>query len=171
MIEVSTIDNSYILLIYYRETNTWIPAEQPVIEEDISLHLNSKTFQRPNILSYYFTATGPDHFNIYLSPKLNIRLLNTSFDSIVPENVPIWNNRPIYFVNYVWGVSKAPLNFRIDLEVPENWNGTSIEIGISGKGVHDARNRYTVQFRSFLDDFPKWADIIRAVANFKSWEM
>lgn len=148
-----------------------MPAENPIIEENISLKLNSKVFLKSNLLSYNFTATGPDHFNIYLSPKVAMHLVNISFDTVIPQNAPVWNGRSIYFVNYAWGVSKVPLQFSVELEVPDNWNKTTMEIAISGKYVHDEKNKYTVQFRAFMDDFPKWANIVPAVANFESWEI
>ncbi|GJQ79156.1 hypothetical protein Trydic_g5407 [Trypoxylus dichotomus] len=153
------------------ESSTWIPAEEPIIKEDIALHLNSKTYLKRNVLTYNFTAAGPDHFNIYFSPKTNIRLVNNSFDALIPKNVPVWNGRLLYFANFVWGVSKSPLEFSIDLEVPENWNTTVMDIGISGKYIHEKKNQHTPQFQAFLSDFPKWANIVPAIANFESWEI
>lgn len=161
-----------MFLVIFRESSTWIPAEDPIIKGKISLELNSKVLNSSNILSYSFTARGPDHLNVYLSPKFNVRLMNTSFDRIIPSNAPLWNGRPIYFINYVWGHSESPLTFSIDLEVPADWgNSSALDIAISGKHLHDKKNEYTMQFKSFLKDFPNWANVVPAIANFESWEV
>ncbi|KRT78797.1 Peptidase [Oryctes borbonicus] len=153
------------------ESSTWIPAEEPIIKENIFLHLNSKTMLKPNVVTCNFTAIGPDHFNVYFSPKTNIRLVRISLDAVIPENVPIWNGRPLYFVNFVWGLSKSPLEFSVDLEVPEDWNTTIMDIAISGKYVHNKKHQHTLQFQAFLSDFPKWTNIVPTIANFESWEI
>jgi hypothetical protein len=52
---------------------------------------------------------------ILLAPS--VKLVNWSFDAEVTESGYEWQNKPIYLINYVEGLTGTPFEFWIDLEV------------------------------------------------------
>lgn len=106
---------------------------------------------------------------VYLSPKQGGRIAEISLVDKVPENVPLWNDRPIYLIGYTYGIETTPLTFQFDVEVPHNWNATiSVEIAVVGWYVHK-RDLKTPSYQKFLDGFPDWADAQGWLGAFESW--
>lgn len=106
---------------------------------------------------------------VYLSPKDGAKIVNISLVTKVPESVPVWNNRPVYLIIYVYGVEAKPLTFQFDVEIPSNWNATTtVDIAVVGWYVHK-RDLKTPSFQKFLDQFPDWADAQGWLGAFESW--
>ncbi|XP_022913826.1 endoplasmic reticulum metallopeptidase 1-like [Onthophagus taurus] len=141
----------------------WIPgsSHSPNAERP-KLIVTSKQLS-PTIREYQCIAKGPSRMNIFFSPTL--KLIKTSLSDVVPENVATWNNRSIYFINYVTGESRKDLEFSIQLETPINWTPEPVlTIALAGHEFH-----YDSKFEKFLKEFPSWADIIPLQSTFESW--
>lgn len=107
---------------------------------------------------------------MYLSPKEGINVVNISLNSFVPTEQPVWNNRPTIYILYVNGKENVPLNFYVDFEVPENWDGLILDIAIAGKYIHENVNVLTAEFENFLASFPEWTVLTTvALAHYESW--
>lgn len=56
---------------------------------------------------------------IVLAPS--VKLKNWNFDAELAESGYKWQNNPTYFINYVQGLTGAPFEFWIDLEVRDTY--------------------------------------------------
>lgn len=160
---------NYHLISHYRRESTWIPAGKPIITLPIKLTVNSKENITSTIIRYNITASGPDHQGIYLSPKSNASLLNTSLADGPSEPSVEWNGRPVYIIIHTYGKEKAELNFSFDVEVPDDWKQSyTVDIAMFGSYVHK-RIQKTPQYLDLLKKFPDWADVVPFVGAYESW--
>ncbi|KAF5270864.1 hypothetical protein FQA39_LY08309 [Lamprigera yunnana] len=149
--------------------STWIPIEEPKIPEPISLQLISKTHISEYIARYNFTLSGPNHVAVYLSPKANINILEISLLSKSQLEPIIWNGRPTYIIMYSWMKSRSSLNFYIDFQTPLNWTNPTFDVALTAKYINDKTFTKTPKFSQFLVEFPKWTDVVVALATFEQW--
>ncbi|KAK4883835.1 hypothetical protein RN001_000106 [Aquatica leii] len=150
-------------------SSTWIPTEEPKIPEPISLRLLSKTYLSDYAARYNFTLSGPNHVALYLSPKSNINVLEISLLSKSQLRPIIWNGRPTYIIMYSWMKSRSSLNFFIDFQTPLNWTNPTFDVALTAKYINDKTFIKTPKFMQFLEEFPKWTDVVTALATYESW--
>ncbi|KAL1130293.1 hypothetical protein AAG570_013231 [Ranatra chinensis] len=94
----------------------WIPGSMPIISVPTSLSLINKTTTH-GVTRYWFSAIGPDHMTLMMSPTKNVHLLSWSFVSGRPLIGPKWNGRDTYFVYYSCASAPEEWQFWIDLKV------------------------------------------------------
>jgi len=149
--------------------STWIPAEQPFIPEPINLTLNSKVNVTISLTRFNFTARGPNHVSLYISPRPRVVLTDISLVAKPPEAIITWNGRPAYIIMYTWAKERAPLTFSMDFKTPANWSGPIFDIALTGKYMNDKTIVKTPHFAEFLNEFPSWTDTVAWLGTYESW--
>ena len=67
----------------------------------------------------YVTIAGPNHVNIYISPKHGVEVIWWSVGDEYPQpiDMPDYVDRYQYFIFYSYGTYKQPFELTIDVEV------------------------------------------------------
>lgn len=67
-------------------------------------------------LSHVYDA-GPDHMNVVVWPKPEVRLVAWSLSPGLPAQTAVWDGRPVYVAAYVRGLFPDQLSVYFDLQV------------------------------------------------------
>lgn len=162
---------SHPLMLEIADYSTWIPAGQPVLPtEQVNFTVLSKTNLSPNLIRYNVSVKGPDRLTIYLIPKQDVILHNTSLVETLYTPKHTFQERPMYFVLYQFGIGEMDFKFDFTVEVPDNWDSTTaLDFVVIGRYVHDRKITRTPQFLNLLSQLPKWTDTISWLASYQAY--
>ncbi|KAJ8963361.1 hypothetical protein NQ318_018833 [Aromia moschata] len=160
---------SHAKMVQVMHLSTWIPANQPILPEQMSFTYNSKEQINSTTIRYNVTLSGSDRLAIYLVPKKDMKLVRISLiESLVQSN--FWyNDRQLYFILFTYGRDPADLSFTFDVEVPEGYNGTTVDVAATAKYVHDKKFVKTPYYLSLIRQFPDWADVTPWLGVYSSY--
>ncbi|ERL85028.1 hypothetical protein D910_02451 [Dendroctonus ponderosae] len=122
--------------------SSWIVASQPSFpaNETLKFEVVSKDYVTSTRLKYFLRITGPDRLEFYFTPKTNATLLSVSLIDAVEPTKFTFKDRSVYVVLYQLGKGDGtPLEFNLVMEIPENHQGPTVDLGISARYVHQAR--------------------------------
>lgn len=159
---------SHPYMMEIMEYSTWVPAGQPVLPEPTNFTADSEKIS-PTRLKYNVTVTGPDRLTYYLVPKKKVTLVNISLLDEVPEPSRIFDGRPLYFILYQFGKGEIKPSFDFTVEVPEGWEGPTVDLIVIGRYVHEKKMRKTPQFVNLLNQMPNWADVTAWLATYHAY--
>ncbi|KAF2903090.1 hypothetical protein ILUMI_03106 [Ignelater luminosus] len=162
---ISVMDPRLLRLLPY---STLIPAEPPIIQDPITLKLNSRTRVTDSVTRFDFTASGPSQSTFYVSARPGTKLLETNLVPTLPPNPVLWNNRLLYVIVYSWGKERTPLNLTLDFETPLNWTKPVFDIAMMGNNK-DKKTIKTSQFVEFLNELPEWVSTQIWLSQYESW--
>lgn len=145
---------------------SWIPASPPVVHRPTNLELTSRKTISETVTRLNFSVRGPDHMAFVLAPY--VKLENWSFDGSVYESGYEWQNRPVYFINYVEGLTGPPLEFWIDLKVTQESSASVVDIAVIGQYMNSPAD-ISEEFKQFLRKYPDWAHVTAWTATYKAW--
>lgn len=113
---------------------------------------------------------GPDHIGVFVSPKPKVKLSGWSFTDFIPENPPLWNDRPAYFILYGYGIKPdKPYTFWFDTKVSPGYDAdVQLDIVINGQFIHHKNSR-TKDYDEFLSQFPSWTHPVAWYTQYQSW--
>ncbi|XP_050311953.1 endoplasmic reticulum metallopeptidase 1 isoform X2 [Anthonomus grandis grandis] len=152
--------------------STWIPVGAPSFpsNETLGLTIVSKEKVSSTLLKYTLKVTGPDKLVFYITPKTNVTFINTSLITVVKPTIFTFQGRPVYVVLYQLGKGDGtPLTFNLTVLLPEGYSGPTMDIGLSGRYVHQNRIEKTEKYLEFLKNFPNWAHPIAWLASYHSY--
>ncbi|XP_060528261.1 endoplasmic reticulum metallopeptidase 1-like isoform X2 [Cylas formicarius] len=148
--------------------STWIPSAQPNLAVPMEFSFEKEILTSTKI-RYNLTISGPDRFTLYLAPKESVTVTNLSLVDEVKPSAATFKHRPVYFVLYQRGKGGNNFSFTLDVEVPGNWNGTAMDIAVTCRYVHEDTMNRTPEFKTFLSQFPEWADLTAWVAAYYTY--
>lgn len=112
--------------------------------------------------------------NLQISPQEGVELVEWSFNNELLVSTT-WNNRTIYFVNYIHGINEfyyQNYEFSLTFDLINDWNQLYFfEIAHSSMFIHDEEHERTKtkDFVEFLDSFPKWTNVQNWTAYYASY--
>ncbi|XP_069678437.1 endoplasmic reticulum metallopeptidase 1-like [Periplaneta americana] len=148
------------------EFTSWVPAPTPVVHRPTNLELTSRETISNTVTRFSFTIGGPDRMVFVISPYR--KLENWSFDGGVFESGYEWQNRPVYFINYVEGLTGPPFEFWIDLKVTQETPASVVDIAVIGQYINSPGD-ISEEFKQFLRKYPDWAHVTAWTATYKAW--
>lgn len=146
----------------------WIPVGRPEVPTDIQLNLTYTDYRLGDIQRLSFSATGPDHMTLFISPYAGVELKSWSLAAGPPLKGPSWKNRSTYYVYYSYGSNPHIWNFWIDLEVSHKDLKPIVDLGLSGYFVHGAYQT-TPQLKKLFSQFPPWTVTSGWTSTYKSY--
>lgn len=102
-------------------------------------------------------------------PKNNTELLNISLTDTLKKSEYTHNNRQLYFILHTYGKDPANLTFTFDMMVPPNYNGTTIDVAVTAKYVHENKFVKTPYYIDILKQFPEWTDVTAWLGSYLSY--
>ncbi|KAJ8924322.1 hypothetical protein NQ315_007115 [Exocentrus adspersus] len=156
-------------MVQVMEYSTWIPANQPVIHQPVTFRLNSKERINSTVIRYNITTTGPDRLAIYLVPRNSTKLLHMNLVETVKQPEYNYKKRQLYFLLHTYGKDPADLTFTFDMEVPPNYNGTTVDVAVTAQYVHENKFIKTPYYAQLLKEFPDWADVTAWLGSYSSY--
>lgn len=155
----------------------WIPAEPPNLPNALPKLTYLGTIPlSPTTARYDFKMMGPAYMNLQVSPQNGAELVEWSFnDELVVSH--IWNNRKVYFINYIHGVNDfyyTDYEFSLTFQVEVGWNQPYVfDIAHSAMFIHDEEheNTKTPEFVEFLDSFPRWTNVQNWTAYYAAYQI
>lgn len=144
------------------EKNVWLKrTDHPKF--DVTPQLELISTEKINTLQtkYYFKMSGTHHMSLHISPLPNVKLVSWSFDPSIKEEYKIkWNDRDVYFINYVKALDKGvPYTFELVFEKPLNWNlEYTFDIALVAHFIHKPLT-HTNEFTDFVKTFPEWTTL------------
>lgn len=105
--------------------------------------------------------------DIILAPS--VKLVNWSFHAEVTESGYEWQNKPVYLINYVQGLTGTPIEFWIDLEVTRGPSAMRLDIAVIGHYIN-SHEYMSEEFKKFLRKYPDWAHVTAWATTFKAWK-
>lgn len=125
------------------------------------LRLSDARSIAPRKQEYTFVVAGTDHMSIQISPMPGARLTEWSFTEPMSKPSKMWNNREVYFINYVHGHASNNMKeytFKLVFETDENFILLySFEIALAAHFVHKDET-LTTEYKNFIASFPKWTN-------------
>uniref|UniRef100_A0A336LFA8 FXNA-like protease n=1 Tax=Culicoides sonorensis TaxID=179676 RepID=A0A336LFA8_CULSO len=156
--------------------NEWIPSEPPLLPSDPNrpyLRLQEGKSIARNRREYTFVLAGTDHMSVVISPLKGAKIINWSFTETMSKYSKLWNNREVYYINYVHGVDSnnmKPYEFTFVVETDENFGlQYSFEIALVAHYIHKDET-LTTQFKDFIKSFPKWTNVQHWTSLYLSYE-
>ncbi|XP_063697598.1 endoplasmic reticulum metallopeptidase 1-like [Culicoides brevitarsis] len=141
----------------------WLKAnDTPTFSSVPEMTLESVEHLNLTRVKYRFQiASGTSHMSLHISPLPQAKIVKWSFTSEMKDNYSFkWNNRDVYFINYVRGLETAnPYTFTIEVEKPLNWRFPyTFDIALASQFIHQPET-HTKEFESFVESFPKWTTL------------
>lgn len=141
----------------------WLKAKDfPKFTNIPQMRLQSQEVLSQTRIKYSFQITsGTSHMSLHISPLVQAKIVKWSFVPEIHQNYTFsWNNRDVYFINYVRGVeSNRPYEFFIETEKPLNWSQPyTFDIALAAQFIHQPQT-HTKEFENFLETFPKWTTL------------
>lgn len=96
-------------------------------------------------------------------------LLSLSLIESVKHSEYTYNNKRLYFILFTYGKDPADLNFTFDMMVPVNYNGSTVDIAVTAKYVHENKFIKTPYYANLLKEFPDWADVTAWLGTYSSY--
>ncbi|KAJ8936603.1 hypothetical protein NQ314_012218 [Rhamnusium bicolor] len=152
-----------------KKYSTWIPANQPVIHEPVTFTVNSKEQINSTVIRYNVTSSGSDRLAMYMLPKPNMKIVRISLIESLKQSDYSYDNKQLYFILFTYGKDPANLTFTFDVEVPSDYNGTTLHLALSAVYVHDNKFVKTPYYLNVLKQFPEWADVTAQLASYSSY--
>ncbi|CAG9830170.1 unnamed protein product [Diabrotica balteata] len=116
-----------------------------------------------------YILCGPDRQYVFMVPKEGMKMLNISLLDKLPKFINSFHGRPLVFLNSVAGESPTTLTITFDMEVPENYEGPTIDVAISSIFVHSKLAVKTPYYQQFLQQFPDWADLTAWIGSYAAY--
>ncbi|KFM82889.1 Endoplasmic reticulum metallopeptidase 1, partial [Stegodyphus mimosarum] len=147
----------YMPVISLLRLSYYVSAPKPKIHGHHKFEMTSKALVSSQIYRLSFSASGPDHMTVVISPRSGITLPKWSLTSDTPLRSLDWRDRPTYFIYYSYGEYKEPWKFSIDLKVPNSYDKNSplVDISFITHYLH-GHDYITGDFPSFLARIPSW---------------
>ncbi|XP_063704950.1 endoplasmic reticulum metallopeptidase 1-like [Culicoides brevitarsis] len=156
--------------------NKWVAAEEPLIPASPNrpyLKLVSGSSITRFKKEYTFAVAGTDHMSIQISPMQGARLVGWSFTKEMGKPSKTWNDRDVYFINYVHGLAENNMKefqFKITVETDDDFILThSFEIALAAHFVHQ-KETLTTQYKEFIASFPKWTNVQHWTSLYQSYQ-
>lgn len=147
----------------------WIPGPPPSVSIKTELQLMSRENKSNGTVRLTFSAVGPDHMTLLVSPNLGVKLAAWSLVPGTPlKGRPKWKNRDTYFVYYSCASDPEPWLFWIDLQPSEDHKTSLLEVALSGHFIHGAQQT-SVRLQQLLSQFPPWTVTSGWTALFRSY--
>lgn len=105
---------------------------------------------------------------LYLEPKNNTKLINISLIDTLKQ-LQDTSSGQLYFILHTYGKDPADLTFTFDMMVPPNYNGTTIDVAVTAKYVHENKFIKTPYYADLLKQFPEWADVTAWLGSYSSY--
>ncbi|XP_050500208.1 endoplasmic reticulum metallopeptidase 1-like isoform X1 [Diabrotica virgifera virgifera] len=160
---------SHVKMTQIMEYSSWIPANQPKLPFASKFVVNLKKQLSPTVVRYNVSMTGPDRQYVFMVPKEGMKMVNISLLEKVPKFINSFHGRPLVFLNSVAGESPTTLTITFDMEVPENYEGPTMDIAISSIFVHSKTAIKTPYYQQFLQQFPDWADLTAWIGSYAAY--
>lgn len=110
---------------------------------------------------------------IQISPAKNVKLIEWSLTDEMASESTIWNNRNVYFINYVHGHPSnefKEFTFSLIFEVKDEWpKEYSFEIALGSHFVHRPET-LTEEYIKFIGTFPDWANVQYWTSDYLSYQ-
>ncbi|KAF7287971.1 hypothetical protein GWI33_000031 [Rhynchophorus ferrugineus] len=159
---------SHPLMLQIVDYSTWIPASQLILKE-VNFTVNSIEKESPSKLIYNVSCIGPDRMTVYLVPKSNVTVQNISLVQELYTPQHQFRGRPMYFILYQATKDNLDFQFTFTVEVPDNWDGPTVDFVVIGRYAHDKRYPRTPPFLNFLSQFPTWTDKIAWLSTYQAY--
>lgn len=144
------------------DKNVWLKrTDRPRFDVTPQLELLSTEQINATQTKYFFKMTGTHHMSLHISPLPNSKIVFWSFFSVIKDEYKIkWNDRDVYFINYVKALDKGvPYTFELVLEKPLIWNlEYTFDIALVAHFIHKPET-HTNEFTNFIKSFPEWTNV------------
>lgn len=116
---------------------------------------------------------GTDHMSVQISPMIGAKMVSWTFTKTMAKPSKMWNDREVYFINYVHGVATNTMkeyHFKLGFEVGENVTlPYTFEIALAAHFVHQ-KETLTTQYKDFIESFPKWTNVQHWTSLYLSYQ-
>lgn len=127
--------------------------------------LKEKLIINPTTTRYFFTAYGPDHMGLFISPMWDGEIVNWSYSTKMPYTGSQWRGKDVHFVAYYYGsFDDTGFDFHFDIETEAT--GPSFYISLYG---HYMTSPNGEEFDKFLGTFPEWSVVYNWMSSYKSY--
>lgn len=162
--------------IYYTGNayhSVWLQAAEPPKFTSVpEMRLLSMEAVSETRFKYKFhIVSGTSHMSLHISPLAGAKVVKWSFTPDMKENYHFqWNDRDVYFINYVRGLSTLPYEFFVEIKKPLNWTQPyTFDIALAAQFIHQPAT-HTKEFERFLESFPKWTTLQYFTSHYASYQ-
>ncbi|GAB6026090.1 hypothetical protein CHUAL_012293 [Chamberlinius hualienensis] len=152
--------------------SVYLPGPRPSFHRQTKLNLISQNVINVNTRRMNFTATGPSHMAMYMSPASGVDIIGWSFGDGKPFPSLTWADRPTYFIYYSQGEAAVPWTFSIDLKVPLDHpkGGAVFNIAAVAHYINEpGEDSLTPELKQFVERLPEWTYSMKWPATYEAW--